>query len=103
MRMSLTTTLRCGGLGPGDEPVVILGDADDLEVVLAREHRPHALADEDAVVGQEDRDRSHADDSRPIGGSQMRGRGTGVVRWCQPHLVACRSAPWSLHVATRHS
>ena len=55
MRMSLTTT--CGqALGPSTRLVVVVGDADDLEVGLARQHRRHALADEDAVVGEEDGD-----------------------------------------------
>ena len=48
------------GLGSCNEAIVILGLADDLEVVLAREHGLDPLADEDAVVGDEDCDRSHA-------------------------------------------
>ena len=45
--------------GAGDERVVVLGDADHLDVGIAREHRPHAFTDDDAVVGQEHRDRPH--------------------------------------------
>ncbi len=35
MRMSLTTTSGCASLGAGDEPVVVLGHADDLDVGVA--------------------------------------------------------------------
>ena len=45
--------------GAGDEAVVVLGDANHLDVGIARQHRPHALADDRTVVGQEHRDRPH--------------------------------------------
>ena len=48
--------LRRGLGGAGDQLVVVGGDTHDLEVGLDAEHRPHALADDDVVVGQEDRD-----------------------------------------------
>ena len=45
--------------GTGDERVVVLGDADHLDVGIPGQHRPHALTDDGAVVGQEHRDRPH--------------------------------------------
>ena len=95
--MSLTTTFGRGGLGAGDEPVVILGLADDLEVVLAREHGLHAFADEDAVVGDEDRDRSHASiqyHSRRT----LRGRRHRVCGGCQPHPSDAGQCPGAASV-----
>ena len=52
--------LRRGGLGAGDQLVVVAGGPDDLEVGLDREQRPHALADDHVVVGEEDGDRVRA-------------------------------------------
>ena len=43
-----------------DEPIVIFGFTDDLQVVMTREHGLDPFANEDAVVGDEDCDRSHA-------------------------------------------
>ena len=45
-----------GGGGARDQLVVVAGGPDDLEVGLDREQRPHALADDDVVVGEEDGD-----------------------------------------------
>ena len=59
--MSLTTTSGSVALGAGDEAVVVLGDADHLDVGVAREQRSNALADDDAVVGEKDRDPRHAE------------------------------------------
>ena len=80
MRMSLTTTSGCAALGAGDESVVVLGHADDLDIGVAREHRPHALADDDAVVGEKDGDRPHAS-SQASGRPPLQGTTTsrGVV------------------------
>ena len=43
-------------VGDGDEPVEVLGDADDFEIGLRGEQRAHAFAHEQRVVGEEDRD-----------------------------------------------
>ena len=45
--------LRRGGLGTRDQAVVVVGGADDLEVGLQAEQRPHAFAHDDVVVGEE--------------------------------------------------
>ena len=56
MRMSVTSTWGAAASAPGDQLVVVAGGPDDLEVGLHREQRPHALADDDVVVGEEHRD-----------------------------------------------
>ena len=66
MRMSVTRTCGSARVGAGDELVVVLGDADDLEVGLRGEQRPHALAHDQRVVGEEHGDptasvHAHAD------------------------------------------
>ena len=43
MRMSVTTTFGASALGAGDEPVVVLGHADDLEVGLRERAWPGRL------------------------------------------------------------
>jgi hypothetical protein len=48
--------LRFVRLGPGHQRVVVLRRPDDREVRLRRQHGPHALADDHAVVGDQ-----HAD------------------------------------------
>ena len=55
------TTWGVGRLGAGDQLVVVGGHADDLEVGLEREQGPHALADDQVVVGQE-----HGDHASPM-------------------------------------
>ena len=54
-----------GGVGPGDQLVVVAGGPDDLEVGLDREQRPHALAHDHVVVGEEDRDATGLRGSNP--------------------------------------
>ena len=49
--------LRGGGDGALDQPVEVLGDTNDIQVGLALQHGAHALADDDAVIGEEHRDR----------------------------------------------
>ena len=53
MRMSVTTTCGSVCVGAGDEPVEVLGDADDLEVGLRGKQRAHAFSHEQRVVGEE--------------------------------------------------
>ena len=48
--------LRLGRVGAGDRLVVVRADPDDAEVVVALDERAHALADDEVVVGEEDRD-----------------------------------------------
>ena len=48
--------LRLGLLGAGDEPVEVLGDADDFEIGLRGKQRAHAFSHEQRVVGEEHRD-----------------------------------------------
>ena len=42
-----------GGFGAGDEAVVVVGGSHDLEIGLEAEQRPHALAHDHVVVGEE--------------------------------------------------
>ena len=42
-----------GRFGAGEEAVVVVGGPDDLEIGLEAEQRPHALAHDDVVVGEE--------------------------------------------------
>ena len=79
--------LRGGRVGARDQPVVVLGDANDLQVGLALEHRPHALADDDAVVGEEHRDRGTSPHWRPLSQvARATTRRVAVRRGgCQPH------------------
>ena len=78
MRMSLTTTFGAADSGPVDKPVVVLRLTDDLEIMVTREHGLDPFADEDAVVGDEDRDCSHVVDSTPHGCRRARAR----APWC---------------------
>ena len=48
-----------GLAGAGDERVVVLGDADHLDVGVALQHGAHAGADDRAVVGEKDGDGPH--------------------------------------------
>ena len=57
MRMSVTSTWGSARGRAGDRLVVVRADADDAEVVVALDERAHALADDEVVVGQKDRDR----------------------------------------------
>ena len=81
-------------LGTLDQAVVVVGDTHHLEVALACQHRSHALADEDAVVGEEHGDDSHERQSTP---SANRGtaRRYDSCWGCQPHLrpQVCPTGP----------
>ena len=53
MRMSVTTTCGASSVGAVDQPVEVLGDADDFEIRLRGEQGPHPFADEQRVVREE--------------------------------------------------
>jgi hypothetical protein len=56
MRMSGDEHLRRGRLGARDQPVVIGGHADDVEVALESEQGAHPFAHDEVVIGEEHRD-----------------------------------------------
>ena len=85
--MSLTTTSGGGCRRAGDEAVVVLGDADDLDVGVAGEHRPHAFTDDDAVVGEKNGDRPHASSNQS---AVHRFQGTTMRRAVVPATPSAR-------------
>ena len=85
MRMSVTTTCGRRPSAPGDQLVVVLGHADDLEVGLEAEQRPHALADEQVVVGEEHGDAPDGHGSiRPQSGGPGKGASPAPARGLAP-------------------
>ena len=78
---------------PATRLVVVVGDADDLEVALACQHRRHALADDDAVVGEEHGDRLPRASVNTIGRTAAQRGGTTMRAGGASHTSGRRSVP----------
>ena len=74
---------RC--LGAVDEPVVVLGDADDLEVVLARRAWPCTPSRMKTLSSARKTVIAPMPRFNTTAAGRCEGVGTRVVRWCQPH------------------
>ena len=67
---------------------------------MAREHGPDAFADEDAVVGEEDGDCSHAPIQHHSTGAEGLGRGHPDVGDAS-HTPGRQSVPWRIRRSER--